>query len=101
MIEYQPKQPKLFNLGIDLLEKGLQGVQFNGIKAFINEDQTCLRADLELETGEIKSVYSSVRNKLKDEQENLAYLENQLADEIKIYFALGKWLEVVPPLAKA
>ena len=100
MIEYQPKQPKLFDLGIELLEKGLYDVQFNGIQTFINKEQTCLRADLELETGEIKSIHCSVINKLKDAQENLAYLENQLADEIKIYFALGKWLEVVPPLAQ-
>lgn len=101
MQPYQPKGLKLLETGIEALEKGFYGVKFDAIQCYFAPKQNRLIAELTVaNTNEKKCVAAHLQNNTEDQEKLLDLLENQLADEIKIYFALQKWLEVVPSYVK-
>ncbi|MEX4547864.1 hypothetical protein MY837_09255 [Haemophilus influenzae] len=83
MKPYQPTQIELTELGFQMLERGINGIQFNGIQTFVDDEKNYLVAKIELENNEV----ISIQNEFSSEKENLAQVEIKLADKIRMYFA--------------
>lgn len=88
--EYQPTNPDLLNYAVELLENGT----IDGIKCCLSDDNDHLVAEMKI-NNEIKKVGSVVSYPLDDRNKQLAYLEKQLLEDIKVTFLLNKIESVI------
>lgn len=94
MIEYQPKSPELFNLGIELLE---QNEHIDGIQCFIDEPNLRMIAELTI-NEEPKLIGTRLLHSTGDKAKDLDILERDLCNEIKVYLLIENILDKVKQL---
>lgn len=95
MKEHQPKNSDLLNLGIELLERG----KINGIKCYLDLTENRIKAVMQRNNNDLTiGIYLPYPS--DDTAQNQQWLEEKLAEEIKVHFLLDDILAKAEIIAK-
>lgn len=94
-MNYQPTNPELLNLGLELLESN----KIQGIQCFLADDKKSLVAEIQM-PDRIQKIAARSKVLLDDVNQQLANLESSLLEEIKVYFLVEEIEKKAKKLAK-
>lgn len=94
-MNYQPTNPELLNLGLELLESN----KIQGIQCFLSDDKKSLTAEIQM-PDRIQKIAARSRILLDDVNQQLANLESSLLEEIRVYFLVEEIEKKAKKLAK-
>lgn len=81
MKDYQPTNPELLNYAVELLESG----KIDGVKCYLADDNALMIAEMLVNDKPLR-IGARVIYPLQDLDKQLAYLEANLLENIKVHF---------------
>lgn len=95
MKEHQPTNSNLLNLGVELLERG----KINGIKCYIDLTENRIKAIMQRNNNDLTiGIYLPYPS--DNTAQNQQWLEEKLAEEIKVHFLLDDIFAKAEKIAK-